>query len=82
MLSGPPKPTADQVLADAGSEVTIWGRRVEVCASINEQVVHGIPSKKRVIEEGDIISIDADAGAIARAAEATGRVSASVKSTA
>ena len=26
-----------QVLADAGSEVTIWGRRAEVCASINDR---------------------------------------------
>ncbi len=29
-----------------------------ICASINEEVVHGIPSKKRHLEEGDIISID------------------------
>ncbi len=29
-----------------------------ICASINEEVVHGIPSKKRVLKQGDIISID------------------------
>lgn len=29
-----------------------------ICASINEEVVHGIPSKKRVLAKGDIISID------------------------
>ncbi|SHH45262.1 type I methionyl aminopeptidase [Tepidibacter thalassicus] len=29
-----------------------------ICASINEEVVHGIPSSSRVLEEGDIISID------------------------
>lgn len=29
-----------------------------VCASINEEIVHGIPSRKRVLKEGDIISID------------------------
>ena len=29
-----------------------------ICASINEEVVHGIPSKKRVLKEGDILSID------------------------
>jgi methionyl aminopeptidase len=29
-----------------------------LCVSINEQVVHGIPSKKVVLREGDIISID------------------------
>lgn len=29
-----------------------------ICASINEEVVHGIPSAKRVLAEGEIISID------------------------
>lgn len=29
-----------------------------ICASINEELVHGIPSKKRILHEGDIISID------------------------
>lgn len=29
-----------------------------VCISINEEVVHGIPSKKRIIQEGDIVSLD------------------------
>ena len=29
-----------------------------ICASINEEVVHGIPSKKKILKEGDIISID------------------------
>ncbi len=29
-----------------------------LCASINEEVVHGIPSKKRVLKEGDLIGID------------------------
>jgi methionyl aminopeptidase len=29
-----------------------------VCISINEEVVHGIPSEKRVLQEGDIVSID------------------------
>ncbi len=29
-----------------------------VCASINEEIVHGIPSKDRVLEEGDIIGLD------------------------
>lgn len=32
-----------------------------ICASINDEVVHGIPSKNRVLEAGDIISIDAGA---------------------
>ncbi|MCP3851543.1 MAG: type I methionyl aminopeptidase [Gammaproteobacteria bacterium] len=29
-----------------------------LCASVNEQVVHGIPSKKVILKEGDIISVD------------------------
>ncbi|MBN1579304.1 MAG: type I methionyl aminopeptidase [Anaerolineae bacterium] len=29
-----------------------------ICASINQEIVHGIPSPERVLEEGDIISID------------------------
>ncbi len=29
-----------------------------LCTSINEEVVHGIPSRKRVLKEGDIISLD------------------------
>ncbi len=28
------------------------------CISINDEVIHGIPSKKRVLQEGDIVSID------------------------
>lgn len=29
-----------------------------VCVSINEEVVHGIPNKDRIIQEGDIVSLD------------------------
>ncbi|MBN1892426.1 MAG: type I methionyl aminopeptidase [Clostridiales bacterium] len=32
-----------------------------VCASVNDEVVHGIPSKSRVLNEGDIVSIDVGA---------------------
>ncbi len=32
-----------------------------VCASVNEVVVHGIPSKEKILQEGDIISIDCGA---------------------
>ena len=34
------------------------GFPASVCVSINDEVVHGIPSKKRVIHEGDIVSLD------------------------
>ena len=29
-----------------------------LCTSVNSEVVHGIPSKKRVLKEGDIVSVD------------------------
>lgn len=34
------------------------GYPAHICASVNNQVVHGIPSKQAVLREGDIISID------------------------
>jgi methionyl aminopeptidase len=37
------------------------GFPANVCASVNEEVVHGIPSKDRVLREGDIVGIDVGA---------------------
>lgn len=37
------------------------GFPASICASVNEEVVHGIPSNKLVLQEGDIISIDCGA---------------------
>jgi methionyl aminopeptidase len=34
------------------------GYPASVCVSVNEEVVHGIPSKKRILREGDIVSLD------------------------
>ena len=34
------------------------GYPASVCTSINSEVVHGIPSRKRVLHEGDILSVD------------------------
>lgn len=31
------------------------------CVSVNEEIVHGIPSKHRIVKEGDIVSIDVGA---------------------
>ena len=31
------------------------------CVSVNEEVIHGIPSKDRIIKEGDIVSVDTGA---------------------
>ncbi|MBN2455916.1 MAG: type I methionyl aminopeptidase [Sedimentisphaerales bacterium] len=56
-----------QVTAESGAEVLFKGVRNPsadfafpgaVCASINEQVVHGIPSEKVKLKDGDILSID------------------------
>ena len=34
------------------------GYPASVCVSVNEEVVHGIPSDSRIIQEGDIVSLD------------------------
>ncbi|MCR1934495.1 type I methionyl aminopeptidase [Clostridium tepidum] len=38
-----------------------YGFPASICASVNNEVVHGIPSKDRILKEGDIISIDCGA---------------------
>lgn len=35
------------------------GYPASVCVSVNEEVVHGIPNKNRILKEGDIVSLDA-----------------------
>lgn len=35
------------------------GYPASICVSVNEEVVHGIPSEHRIIREGDIVSLDA-----------------------
>ena len=35
------------------------GYPASVCVSLNDEVVHGIPSRKRMIHDGDIVSLDA-----------------------
>jgi len=35
------------------------GYPASICVSVNDEVVHGIPNKKRIIQEGDIVSLDA-----------------------
>lgn len=35
------------------------GFPASVCVSVNDEVVHGIPSKYRILQEGDIVSLDA-----------------------
>jgi methionyl aminopeptidase len=51
---------AERRLAEAGAEPAFKGYHgypATICASINEQVVHGIPSKRKLVD-GDIVSID------------------------
>ena len=51
---------AETRVREAGAEPAFKGYHgfpSTVCASVNEQVVHGIPSKRRLVE-GDILSID------------------------
>ena len=38
------------------------GYPASICVSVNDEVVHGIPSKHRILQEGDIVSLDAPAG--------------------
>jgi len=36
----------------------LYGFPKTLCTSINEEIVHGIPSAKRILKEGDIVSLD------------------------
>lgn len=36
----------------------LYGFPATLCTSVNEEVVHGIPSTKRVLREGDVLSVD------------------------
>ena len=40
----------------------LYGFPGSICTSLNDEIVHGIPSKKRVLEDGDIVSIDVGVG--------------------
>ena len=35
------------------------GYPASICISVNDEVVHGIPSRHRILREGDIVSLDA-----------------------
>ena len=52
---------AERLLKERNCEPAFKGYRgypKSICASVNEEVVHGIPSDKKRLKEGDIISID------------------------
>lgn len=53
-----------KTIEDAGAKAFLpWLRRLpgSACVSINDEVIHGIPSKKRVIQAGDIVKVDVGA---------------------
>ena len=55
---------AEKMIADAGAIPAFKGYHgypATICSSINEEVIHGIPSGQRVLREGDILSIDVGA---------------------
>lgn len=55
---------AEEVILKSGATPAFKGYRGfpgTICASINEQVVHGIPYESNILKEGDIISIDVGA---------------------
>ncbi len=52
----------EEVIRSYGCEPSFLnynGYPASICVSLNHEVVHGIPSKKRIIKEGDIVSLDA-----------------------
>lgn len=51
----------DFIRSHAGAEPAfkgLYGFPGAVCISVNEEIVHGIPSGKRVLADGDIVSVD------------------------
>ncbi|HPV00598.1 MAG TPA: type I methionyl aminopeptidase [Candidatus Cloacimonas acidaminovorans] len=57
---------AEDFIGSRGGKPSFKGYRVDglppfpgsICASVNEQIVHGIPSAKKILQDGDIIGID------------------------
>jgi methionyl aminopeptidase len=58
---------AEKMMVDAGAKPAFKGYFVQsagskypfvLCTSVNEEIVHGMPSPKRVLRKGDIVSID------------------------
>ncbi|MDR1916370.1 MAG: type I methionyl aminopeptidase [Synergistaceae bacterium] len=61
---------AEDLIVRAGAKAAFKGYRQlgiqkpfpgSICVSINEEVVHGFPDRKRILQEGDIVSIDVGA---------------------
>jgi methionyl aminopeptidase len=55
---------AEQTIRDAGAIPSFLGYHgypASICASVNEQIVHGIPSASQVLADGDLVSVDCGA---------------------
>jgi len=55
---------AEALIVDAGATPAFKGYHgypATICASVNDEVIHGIPSGQRVLNAGDVISIDVGA---------------------
>ncbi len=55
---------AERVTLEHGATASFKGYRgfpATVCASINDEIVHGIPSSKRVLADGDLFKLDCGA---------------------
>ncbi len=58
---------ADRMVQDAGAKAAFKGYYVPavgtkyqyvLCTSVNDEIIHGMPSTKRVLKRGDVVSID------------------------
>src|SRR5262249_33767776 len=58
---------AEKMMAEAGARPAFKGYTTPtaptkfpsvLCTSVNDEIVHGMPSQKRVLKTGDIVSID------------------------
>src|SRR2546426_556241 len=52
---------AEAYLRERGAQPSFKGYRgfpATICSSLNREIVHGIPSKKRVLKRGDLLSLD------------------------
>src|SRR5712692_6041877 len=59
--------TAEKMISDGGARAAFKGYSTPtagtkfpfvLCTSVNDEIVHGMPSQKRVLKSGDIVSID------------------------
>jgi methionyl aminopeptidase len=55
---------AEEVIRSAGAVPSFkgyYGYPASICASVNHQIVHAIPSRQQILREGDLISLDCGA---------------------